>query len=446
MTGRRLVLALVFLALGGCSGASSYLEGPESALGLTGDARTFHWAVLDPVGVRLQFPGYLVGIEKSPQDVVAGPGSSCPPSPAAVAIEGWKQTALGLADNEGISASSALHRVQTQPKVVFLSHWIEFTDDTVAKRQSGLVRYSVFQDRNQETAPCAQGLFDKGWDEVDKLAAQVAERVSREGISHVFLYSMGWNTDQEEAVRNFNALFGNLLDQAKAPANRPFKPLFIGMTWPSKWPGIFHDLDYFNKAHDADEYGAVWGRRMVSDVGGAAKAACAKTPGCDVKLVVVGHSFGARAMSQAVFSPGAPKVADLLLLLQPAFSKNRFLPARSWEDAPYRHPQDHVGKVVMTASDTDKANPLAFWSEHGGGELARWDACALDRDLFDCRAVDQDGKVDLSVASPPRKVMYLDASQLVKYQMIGTGGGSHSDIYRPPVGRLSWDLIRQYAP
>ncbi|CAA7626074.1 hypothetical protein MCP1_510015 [Candidatus Terasakiella magnetica] len=29
--------------------------------------------------------------------------------------------------------------------------------------------------------------------------------------------------------------------------------------------------------------------------------------------------------------------------------------------------------------------------------------------------------------------------------MMGTGGGSHSDIFREPIGRLTWDLVGAYA-
>ena len=39
------------------------------------------------------------------------------------------------------------------------------------------------------------------------------------------------------------------------------------------------------------------------------------------------------------------------------------------------------------------------------------------------------------------KVLYLDATDLIRYRAPGTNGGAHSDIFRLPTGRLIWNLI-----
>jgi hypothetical protein len=44
------------------------------------------------------------------------------------------------------------------------------------------------------------------------------------------------------------------------------------------------------------------------------------------------------------------------------------------------------------------------------------------------------------------KVLYLDATKLIRYRAPGTNGGAHSDIFRLPTGRLIWSLISQDQP
>ncbi|EOV8180916.1 hypothetical protein ACOIQQ_005466, partial [Raoultella planticola] len=41
--------------------------------------------------------------------------------------------------------------------------------------------------------------------------------------------------------------------------NRDFRPLVIGITWPSYWStGLVNVVSYPNKANDADELGLIW--------------------------------------------------------------------------------------------------------------------------------------------------------------------------------------------
>ncbi|CAA7626077.1 putative lipoprotein [Candidatus Terasakiella magnetica] len=367
-------IALVGMLAGCSNGAPGSLDASEKALELGGGAQTFHWVLHDPQGIKLHFPGYLIGIEKSPQSLIGGPGSVAGNSSAAAAVlDNWQNEAKG----DGDAAKpfiAALDRVRQQSKVLYPTH---------------VIRYSADESGRIKSAPLYSALSP------DETPAKTPGDQFQSDVTHVFISSMGWNTDQLEAVRNFNALFGHVLDQAESArkngATQNFRPLFIGMTWSSKWPGWQHDLDYFNKANDADEYGAVWIRRVIHDVVGPALSAKADRP----KVIVVGHSFGARAVAQGVISPGAPKVVDLLLLLQPAFSKNRFVEGEGLEKAPYRKFADHVGKVVMIASNTDSANSMAFWSEHAGDGDAWAEACVnangRDKTTFDCTEISADG-------------------------------------------------------
>jgi hypothetical protein len=44
------------------------------------------------------------------------------------------------------------------------------------------------------------------------------------------------------------------------------------------------------------------------------------------------------------------------------------------------------------------------------------------------------------------RVLYLDASKVVRYTAPGTEGSAHSDIFRPPAGQLIWNLISKRPP
>jgi hypothetical protein len=57
-----------------------------------------------------------------------------------------------------------------------------------------------------------------------------------------------------------------------------------------------------------------------------------------------------------------------------------------------------------------------------------------------CAAVDETGAIEGS-HDPAARLLYLDATRLIRFRAPGTDGGSHSDIFRPPAGRLVWSLM-----
>lgn len=85
---------------------------------------------------------------------------------------------------------------------------------------------------------------------------------------------MGWNTGEIEALESFNNLSGFLADAAeRSPEGKPFKPLVIGVTWPSAWSfgtsptdDLLRGISFANKKNDADEVGAVWLSRLLHDI------------------------------------------------------------------------------------------------------------------------------------------------------------------------------------
>ena len=62
-----------------------------------------------------------------------------------------------------------------------------------------------------------------------------------------------------------------------------------------------------------------------------------------------------------------------------------------------------------------------------------------------CAAVGESGAIEGEYDETMR-VLYLDASKVVRYTAPGTDGSAHSDIFRPPTGQLIWNLISKRPP
>lgn len=56
--------------------------------------------------------------------------------------------------------------------------------------------------------------------------------------SHIIVFSMGWNNNQQESIYRYNTILDNIKEVARKEQNDCFKPLVIGFTWPSVWFGI----------------------------------------------------------------------------------------------------------------------------------------------------------------------------------------------------------------
>ncbi len=111
-----------------------------------------------------------------------------------------------------------------------------------------------------------------------------------------------------------------------------------------------------------------------------------------------------------------------------------------YENVYYRDFCPQIGRFVFTASSNDYAFDPVFWSDPVGDHGYMLKYCSREQTIsVACGSASEDGYLngyDLSA-----KINYLDTSALMKYQMPGTKGGGHSDIYRPAIGRLLWQII-----
>ncbi len=448
-------LSMVLLVSGCASGGPEHpLRGTEKALGTDSQLNwSYHRLVEDPDGFGLRFPGFIIGIEKSKREIVGVPPAS---------LDRVNSSRLGP------DVAEKLEEYLDDGKRTFISHIVETRP--ISSKMDNCYIYNVYPlegtGRRIEDEACdvyqAPGspanLYGPSFDALDALGKRMKQEVDAAGpgnpYTHVLFLSMGWHTPQQEALRNYNSLVAKLHGAARAEG-KPFRPLFVGLTWPSTWRNRFYFpkvLSYFNKAHDADEVGFIWGNYLLHEVLLPLK----KETGLPV--TVLGHSFGARIVSRALFSGQAlgdrdppnlsdlPEV-DLFVALQGAFSANRFLPERKKgrEGAPYR---DHKGRdtlTVLTWSQFDQGNPVAnriTSANHVGGSPG-YERATDERyeHHFQHVAWDENGNLPSDLELEEGKILYIDAKEVVKFSTYRKGGHAHNDIYRKQMGWGLWKLM-----
>jgi hypothetical protein len=87
----------------------------------------------------------------------------------------------------------------------------------------------------------------------------------------------------------------------RADPSDAFRPMFVGVTWPSLWNTLGY-ASFRNKGHDADEVGHIYIAWLLHRLAPELKREL------DLKVVAIGRSFGARMVTRGLFS--RPLVRD----------------------------------------------------------------------------------------------------------------------------------------
>lgn len=449
-------------------------------------------------GIGLQFPGYIVGIEKADRKVLGlaeGPLSGCTENVTRTLFEQSFLKAPPL-DPEHEESSCFMKRRLDDSKRTFLSHIAVFRNDSCGaiQRISGSLLYDVYSRNdllctlqsaktNGTQVTYDKGIFRAGYEDGLKSLRNSLEhdltKAKAQGApyTHLFVYVMGWNTGQSESIENFNNLFGYLLDASIE--EQKFKPLFIGVSWPSAWSfgtsvwdNIVRGASFFNKKNDADEVGATWLNYLVNQVITGIKQ---KNP--SLRVVLVGHSFGGRVVSRALYSCNllphpefCRNTIDLVVGLQPAFGRSRFGKnvAPTWQEE-LIHPMHHEGLPFTDFSNFVQfsAQQVYVWSRYdsattrtammGGSNAVEqtWEKTDVFQLIPDEKYINADVNysknvitlIDAYKSDPTKKrVLLLDGSGFVRNDTPYHGGGAHSDIYNREVGELTWELVKKFAP
>lgn len=423
---------LVLILLCGCS-STKFLDARETEFGTKGAKKwVFHRLSDRDKGTPLAFPGYIIGIEKAFRSKIGAPSKQDIHHNNGLEKFGFNES------NVWKSIPKRKRRVLDDKKPMFVSSIYKFEhQNTSIHKIEALPLYDAYDTKFLVKATDA---YDQSFKELDTFKTELATNIADNKITHVFLFSMGWNSDQQEAIRNFNSLFLKILDNAEN-SGKEFRPLFIGLTWPSKWSDGFSNVfSFFNKTNDADEIGMTWGNYLLN------KVILNKNNTATHKTIVVGHSFGAKLTSRAVMSAGMlaedSKPVDLLINLQSAYSLNRFSATKGVE--PYKdyvNWKQYANNVALIASKHDNAVKMGFYAPFAGGIKAY---NAVKNDTKDDYIGIDLLKYNLDTITSfkaDKQLLLIDASAIIKQDAYKKGGGAHSDIYNDEVSKLLWDLI-----
>lgn len=330
------------------------------------------------------------------------------------------------------------------PKSMFLTHIVKYEKNSSDGDYAGKFLYNLYDTIDKigkrEGEEKSFNAFNDGWAQLKKLRKNIEKRVEDEDISHLILMTHGWNNDQYDAISKANKHIEYLKNESKNSTN--FKPLFILVTWPSEWPWYAKAVSYGAKADDADEVGLLPLNILLRKVLIPIKKKTTK------KLILIGHSFGVRALTRAMFSNNIfensedikPTNIDLMIGYQGAFSYRRFLRNNGREGAPYRTFKKVVGKLVLTTSRHDFA---LSWAElaTGATHVGTYNAFLntkpqlRGRNLFSHTSI-INGEIVPALERENNKVLMIDASEII---------GGHSCVNNPEIAKMEWELIRKYA-
>ncbi|WP_027135178.1 hypothetical protein [Geminicoccus roseus] len=406
--------------------------------------RRYHLLARDRDLPRPGCPAWIVGIEKTGKQLVGWQGGK----------DAWPLGGRGMALRLPADAEPDFVRnvrdLMDDQDGMFVSHIAHVGGEG---RPWELV-YDLFDDMEQGRHVPGQAWLT-GWEAMETTlvsgvtATIRAAAAARRPVTHLILGAMGWDNDQAEALANYRLLIAKTAAGADA-AGLPFRPLFVGITWPSVWrPGsglrdeVAKLVGYAAKADDADEVGLTYFAWLSHRLVEAAQAQAAESQ-APLRALAIGHSFGGRIVTRAAFTgallepkPPAPGL-DAVVGLQPAFSVNRFLAGQGDEGAPYSGWKDVLGsgcRLVFTTSDHDMANPqarLLSFAEHLGGFTGRNDAMR-HAGVFVIHAGDADGVLPEAAFAGRDRIILVDATAFV---------AEHSDVFHEPVGRLMAGLLR----
>ncbi len=460
MMNKKLILSF-FMAILICGCAQMpkrALQAPETALDTGGETTMlFHSVLYYPGAISLNFQGYIVGIEKSPVNRIA------PSSEDILVCDKEK---------DGLNQKAAYKEVVDQ-KILFISHIVK---DVNAPFGIGncLLYNAYFQPDDNETKQLVETCkeighpvpispkhaYKKSWDALETLRKSIEKRLRTGSYTHIIVITMGWNTVQEEAVRNFNTIIKNIKKAADSQG-KPFNPLVIGVTWPSQWQSawlgpLYRALSFPVKAYDADELGLTWLGVLLHDT--LPRALNGVDNGKKIPVVIIGHSFGARASSVAACvgpviyrAPGEQidikEMSNYTLInLQGAFFIRRLF-GKHDRSIHFHKYCPAVSRLFLTSSKYDTAMDAMLLGPYAGNDKSYKKYCSSGgSELLSCIKADKHGYIKDQSGnsvnfSELRHIVYINADELIYQNAYLSGGGAHSDIYREEHGMLMWQLI-----
>jgi hypothetical protein len=370
---------------------------------------------------------------------------------------------MKLLDDEKVQLITQVTYRSSQPDRGHLVNvlWDVYSDaDAPVDKLSKEKKREIVRQRNEHLIDRSAAVL------LDTLASDLKKRLanapSTARYTHIIVMSTGWNTPLWESDVNYadwQKVIGR--EMRLLHPTTPFRPLFIGLTWPSFWKSRWKwtgPRSFLNKAHDADEIGLTWANLLVNKVLPDVVAGLDQKP----RLIAIGHSFGARLLSRAVnsgmaisqFVSGKEGRFSLFIGLQAAFSVNRFT-GQGGEGSPYSKTfTNRVARYAFVSSEHDKAMQMGpgtlsrrLRGKSSGTYPGHWTVAKYVERRPIAWAFTEAIKVHPDgIYTAPEKdapIWLLDGSEAVRHNVYSTGGGAHSDVFNKGVGALIANLIKQ---
>lgn len=335
------------------------------------------------------------------------------------------------------------------PRPIFLSHIARVRGQKEAPTIKPCeVIYSAYQTEvcgaPQELTPRADQSALPAWSALeDDLYQKLDGEIKGRDVTHVVLMATGWKELQKSSLKHY-ADWSNGLDR-ELNHTGAWRPLYIGITWPAGWGGenpnqFVKNASLKNKMNDSDELGFGWTGILLHRT-----LAHLKTENPNLKIVLVGHSFGARMVSRATYSWPALKEAcgaqnpDLLVGLQAAYSSARFIRDKGAEGSPFADFARCGPMPTFTSTAADAGMKIAFLqlfskAKYVGGPQP--DAMMESyNDTFTTVVVDDVG-LPTTELPKPGKVVLLKSDQMIC---------DHNDVHDQAATRLMARLVQEYA-
>jgi len=400
---------------------------------------------------------YLIGVEKfgdAPEFGVICEGGKGPiDDKHCVKIE----TNSALQDS-GDQSSSQYEKLRKEyrkllddPKPLFISHIAKFSEGTcfIYNAYANNRLCPIHQATPQSPNDKPSHFYKAGWDALTKpetFKKDLGKSIDKMGATHIIVMSTGWNTIQGESIDYYKDWIEKI--DLASKNNPDFRPIYVVFSWDStftsSWFPGFSDATV--KFNDSDAVGLIWGNLLVDRVLKPLKHSRG------TKLVFVGHSLGTRIVGHAAYSGRLLETydstpVDLMIGLQGAFSMNRFLPddEKGREGTPFRFYRESANLVLMTNSQYDTALTSQKLSTFIGIEKAREKSKKYKGTFTEIGLTDTGDWEDsekFRQVSTQNKVILVNSDKIINCEKPGTGGGSHSDVYNPEVGRFIWNAVR----
>ena len=399
--------------------------------------------------LMLDSPGYVLGIEKLARD-----DARC--------LHGrtWNPDHFQQCD----PPSRHFSQVNNDSKVMTLTHIVRYSKVGSRIIPDWELHNSYFKSDFKENFK--ENIdYSAGFAALDNLEADMAKTLRQQSFTHIIVASRGWNNNQHDGVSKINIWMEELGIACRAKGIA-FRPLVVGITWPSSWwPNSDSAarrysgklFSYYNKADDADEVGYTYGNILINRIIRPLRDSASPSS----KIVCIGHSFGARVLATAVSAekfllpPGARQArpVDMCICLQAAFSANRFetevdgRQGHGNEDIDYLKSITNGTRFAVTTSKNDTLAPWArlfSGAKHAAGKYGA-DRAAKSENFELVTWLPEAHKKNESAPLPgatkpdrpfsildPKKVWFFDTTNIVK---------KHGDVNDKQMAYFIADLL-----